>query len=680
LPSFRHLSLLAFAPLLFATQAALASDKWTTPTPEELSMTSLPQVPGAPAVLLFREMISDDNLSVHSTYIRLKVLTEEGKRYADVELPYSAQTSMTDISGRTIQPDGTVVPFTGKPYTKQIVKSATINYQAKVFTLPAVNVGSIIEYRYSWRYPDSRLYSPTWYLQTDLFLRKGHFVWKPFDTKGGYRYIVGPDGKTKNRIAWAQNLPPDAKVEAVSIPGQNTFYELQVHDVMPLIEEEHAPPMDSISQRVAFYYTGAETSADFWRDAGKGWSKHANSFIGPGKGVKEEVARITAPSDTPEARLRKIYDFVMTLDNTDFSREKTKKEARIARDADDVLAQKSGSGEDITMLFIAMARAAGMKADMAIVAPRSVRFFWPALLNFNQLEDPLAIVELNGKPHFFDPAQRYCQFGLLAWPDAASEGLQQTDGGADRVLTPELPYTTSQYTRLGDLKMNPDGSISGIVKLTMTGLPALHWRQLFLRTDLAETQRALKHAVEESLPKGMTIELQSLQGIDLYEQPLVATYHVQGPLGTATSKRIIVPAQFFEVAAAPRFTSATRLVPVDLHYGSRTADAVRITLPAGMHWEAEPKGEAFALKQAAQYRSSYELRDNALTFRRTIDVNDIFYKVDDYPELHNFFGKVANSDSSQALVTLPAVAPASASPATGMNDKPHALSTGSSSE
>jgi Domain of Unknown Function with PDB structure (DUF3857)/Transglutaminase-like superfamily len=657
--------LIGFLTLLpLAVRPALASDKWTTPTPEELAMTSLPQVPGAPAVLLFREEISDDNLSMHSTYVRLKVLTEKGKEYADVELPYIEQTNITDIAGRTIQPDGTIVPFTGKPYTKTLFKGQGSNVQAKVFTLPSVNVGSIIEYRYAWRYADRVLYAPTWYLQTDLFLRKGHFVWHPYDTKGGAHYVIGADGKVASVIAWAQNLPEGAKVIAKTIGNQPTFYELDVHDIMPLIDEEHSPPMASISERVAFYYSGSTSSEEYWRDAGKSWSKHANSFIGPGNGVKAEVARITTASDTPEAKLKKIYAAVMELDNTDFTRQKDRKEIKYPKNTDDVLAQKSGSGDDMTMLFVAMARAAGLKADMAVVAPRSKRFFWPALLNFNQLEDSLAIVELNGKPHFFDPGERYCPFGLWSWSDSLAEGMQQSDNGAIRVVTPELPYTASQIKRIGDLSMAPDGTVNGVLTFSFTGLPALRWRQLFLTTDLDETQRQLKKNVEETLPKGSTITLLSLKGMEAYEDPLIATYRISGPLGTATGKRIIVPAQFFQVDATTRFSAPTRDIPVDLHYGSRVADAVRITLPPTMHWEAEPKGEAFALKQSAQYHSSYELKENALTFRRVIDLNDIFYKVENYPALHEFFGKVASSDNTQALITLPAgtSAPASDKP------------------
>ena len=91
-------------------------------------MTSIPEVPGAAAVYLNREETTEDKLHAWSVYVRLKVLTEKGKDYANVELNYAhgregAGYTVGDIAGRTIHPDGTVIPFIGKPYEKLIEKN-----------------------------------------------------------------------------------------------------------------------------------------------------------------------------------------------------------------------------------------------------------------------------------------------------------------------------------------------------------------------------------------------------------------------------------------------------------------------------------------------------------------------------------------------------------------------------
>ena len=154
--------LVALAPIARA-------DQWTAPTAEELKMTSQPEVPGAAAVYLFKEEITDDSLHMWSKYARIKVLTEAGKDYANVELKsYNSSENggytVNGIAGRTIHPDGTIIPFTGKPFDKLIEKGQGYKEMAKVFTLPDVEVGSIIEYRYELRYDDQWFFAPSWYV------------------------------------------------------------------------------------------------------------------------------------------------------------------------------------------------------------------------------------------------------------------------------------------------------------------------------------------------------------------------------------------------------------------------------------------------------------------------------------------------------------------------------------
>lgn len=58
--------------------------------PEELKMTSEPQAPGASAVILFRQVDRDDSsvTSKEDIYVRIKILKEEGRKYADIEIPF----------------------------------------------------------------------------------------------------------------------------------------------------------------------------------------------------------------------------------------------------------------------------------------------------------------------------------------------------------------------------------------------------------------------------------------------------------------------------------------------------------------------------------------------------------------------------------------------------------------
>ena len=78
-----------FIPL--ATGVALADkrpDEWPPISPEELALKDDPLNPGAHAMILYREMHTDDVERFQTHYYRIKIFAEEGKKYADIEIPY----------------------------------------------------------------------------------------------------------------------------------------------------------------------------------------------------------------------------------------------------------------------------------------------------------------------------------------------------------------------------------------------------------------------------------------------------------------------------------------------------------------------------------------------------------------------------------------------------------------
>ena len=150
IPSFALTALLA--AVLLGVIPVRAGVGFQPVSQEELKMTSEPQAPGAPAIILYRQVDRDDNgrTSHEDNYYRIKILTEEGRKYGDIEIPFFRQTgSVVGIHARSIRPDGTIAEFDGKIYEKTIAKAKGLKYLAKTFTLPDVKVGSIIEYSYT---------------------------------------------------------------------------------------------------------------------------------------------------------------------------------------------------------------------------------------------------------------------------------------------------------------------------------------------------------------------------------------------------------------------------------------------------------------------------------------------------------------------------------------------------
>ena len=658
----------ALIALVASPLSSLHAQAFLPPAPEELSLTSVPEVPGAPAIILYKEEINDDALRSMAFYTRIKVLTEGGKEYATVEMPTGGQIGVTldSLSARTIHPDGTIIPMTSKPYDKLIEKVGGYKYKARVFTLPSVEAGSIIEYRYTLHYDDSYYSSPDWFIQSELFTKKAHYQWTPKHNTS--TQIVDSRGNILDKVRWTPILPEGASVVQRITPGSgNTIISLDVHDIKPIPNEEYMPPLASFSYRVLFYYTGYKSVEEFWQKEGKDWSQDREKFIGPKNGVKQAVAQLVAATDTPDVKLHKIYAAVQAMDNTDFNREHSAQEdtaagLKPAQSTDDILARKRGNGNQLTDLFVAMARAAGLKAYLAVVTNRSEKLFYASYLNMRQLDDYLAIVDVDGKDQYFDPGQRYCTFGQLAWQHTLTGGIRQMDkGGAVTFSTPSLTsYKESLTSRIADLQLDEQGVATGSVKVTFTGNAAMHWRQTALRGDETNLRGELKRNLERQLPGGVEVKLISIENLTDPEQPLKVAYEIKGVVGSSTGKRMLLPANLFEINTKPRFPHPERELAIDMQYASLSQDAVRFKFPAGVVIESAPAADTGRLSvpsptgkpvDVATYQINSAKSANMITLYRNVIMGNVFFLAKEYPDLRAFYGKIEAKDQESVVLT-----------------------------
>ena len=173
---------------------------------EELKMTSEPLAPGAPAIILYRQVDRDDSGrgTVHEDdYYRVKILTDEGRKYANIEIPFVKDfDEVIHIRARTIKTDGSVVEFDDKVFEKSVFRSRALRVLVKAFTMPAVEAGCIIEYAYTLDL--RRAYASHWILSENLFTKSASFSLKPF--RASYTPLA-------LRWSW-QSLPPGAEPKA----------------------------------------------------------------------------------------------------------------------------------------------------------------------------------------------------------------------------------------------------------------------------------------------------------------------------------------------------------------------------------------------------------------------------------------------------------------------------------
>jgi hypothetical protein len=650
------------------------ASRWYKPTQKQLKMTKDPKAPNAAAVYLYRQEKVNDKERFHSFYAVIKVLTAAGKKWADVKLPEYDSTvfHIGGISGRTIEPDGKVIPFKGKPYKKLIVKGNydgnQVKVMQKVFTLPDVEVGSILEYRYDLDYDTNLISSPHWIIQQPLFVHEAHYHFVPSDDYWQYTTTDAQGHQIPvNHLLYTGVLPKGNKVVAEaarSIAGVTTSnYDLVVKNVPALVHEKDEVPMDSVSYRLLFTYSPFVGMKDYWDFEGKKWSQSVNKFAKRTKVIRAAVAKIVKPGDSDAVKAQKLYEAVMKLDNTDYTRVHSKAENKAEgvklNNATDIWEAKRGTSDQLTMLYIALARAAGLKVYAMRVTDRDRDIFVKQFLNWNQLQDDIAIVVLNGKEVYVDPGDRYEDFGKLAWFHTLVGGIRQTAKGTVLADTPGGSYKWNEESRIGTLTLGPDGSISGQVRVVDTGDFSRRIREKALEEGIDKLKKDEQKRWNNLTPPGVQVKLDHFLGLTSTDTALMEILDVSGTLGTRAGHMRIVPGNIMEAGAKPLFTAPTRKLAIDLGPAYMVQDNVTVQLPSNYTVQGVPKNASLKFMPNAAYGSAYKVSGHTYNYQREAIVDTVEFLPTSYPKLKSYFEQVSQADR-QPLVFKVGPVPAKA--------------------
>lgn len=635
--------------------------QFQAPTSEELKMTADPTYPDAAAVYLNRDIKTDDLLHFQSEYVRIKILKESAKELATVHLGYyKGYNTIAAIEGRTIHADGTIVPLNMKPEDLMRAKAGETEIRETVFNLPSVEVGSILEYSFQIRFNEHSCPTDDWEIQLRYPVRKAHFSFMPCagvlgSTAGvGGSWVMDAHGNPLSDLLWYAHLPDGKPLT----PTAAHRFNLDVSNVPPLPQEDWMPPVENQRYQVKFYFSPGTDASAYWNNETKYWIADVNKFAEAGATVRDAAKEIVSGIDGDLEKAKKLYAAVQALDNTNFSRKKSKDELKQeglkqAKSAEDTWKQKSGSGEEIALLYLAMLRSVGLTAYPVKVVNRSRAMFDMDYLNFHQLNDLVIVLSSGGKEIVLDPAEKMCPFQMVAWQHSGAGGVRQLEKGLGPWTTPFLAYGSNGVTRRAELTLSAAGAVTGNVQIGFTGQEALAWRQFAIRNDEAALQQHCEEWLRGEVPSGIEVHFTRFANLDNPDAELTAYATVSGTPGTSTSTRLMLPAWFFANHGGRTFTDQPhRTLPVDMQYAAQTRDGVVFHLPSGYTVESLPQASSIPWTGRAVFQSKAVANGTNVTATRTLSRAFTLLGADEYGQLRDFYQKVAAADQQQLVLKL----------------------------
>jgi hypothetical protein len=675
---------LAAALVLVCAPPAAGQKAWPPIAPEDMAMKDCPQQPGAAAVILYREEITDGETFATTVFKRLKILTDAGREYSNIEIPFmSGVTKITGIQARVVPPQGPAREFGGQIFDKTAVRYRKTRVAVKSFALPDVTAGSIIDYRYKIEidrsgsgsskgfddivtglggsggrpeeggFPENgklrALPFESWEVQEDVFTKKAKFATSTSELF--VHYLFGGEC----RLAW---------VSVGMKEGAPTFgkgrVDLELTNIPAFEDEERSIPEETRRMSVDLFYIDADiaNNTEFWKLESQEWQKGVESFIGKPDKLVATAKEIVGDAADPTEQLKRIYMKVQSLRNLSYEKGLTRRQRKEQKIKDnrkvaDVLERGFGLRSDITRTFVALARGAGFTAEVVRVAARDNKLFRTNYLSFyTQLDSEAATVKIGERTLVFDPATPFCPYGLVHWTRTNSTALRYSDAPPAFFTTPVFPPDLALTQREIVLGLDLQGNLTGTVKSSYTGQEALVRRLDHIHDDDAARKEALEKELADLLPMGASAKLTKVENIDNNDPTLIAYYDVViSGIGTAAGEKMLLPLSPLAGSGQYPFRHNVRKFPVYIPYPFREFDDIIITLPEGLSAEVRPAARKSDSDFSAFSIVCAEEAPNRLHIQRDFVIKKIFYPVEQYAALKAFYDTVRTIDEEQAVLT-----------------------------
>jgi hypothetical protein len=601
------LSLFAFC---FIFPALAHAQDWRPVTSQELGM-KMPQVePDADAEVIFWEVRVDDSdpeSMAMKHYIRVKIFTERGReKYSKVDIPFAKGIRIKDIQARVIKPDGSIVDLAkADVFDREIAKTDKIKVKAKSFAVPGIDIGVIVEYRYSEIYNYGSAEDMPMIFQHDVPIESIAYYFRPADN---VRYLT---------FNMADNK---------FVKDKNGFYKAAMENVPAIKQEPQMPPEDEIRSWLLLYYSSQakQTSMDFWARAGgyiaRKWD--IKDTLKPGKEVKAAASEITNGATTPEDQVEKIFEFCKTkVKNITFDTTLTdeQKEAiKPNKSTLDTYKKLLGTDIDINELFASLVTATGLEARLAFGGDRSKKFFDPSQAHESFIHFSAVAVKVNGRWQYYSPGDLFVPFGMLAWNEEDTGVLLLNNKDFITTRIAQSSEEKSRAKRTGRFKLSEDGTLDGTVTIEYTGQLANNYKLNNYKESQNRREEILKESVKARLSTAELSEI-AIENVSDPEKPFVYKYHIKAPnYAQKTGKRLFLQPGYFEFGNSPLFSSASRKYSIFFHYPWSEVDDIEISLPKGFSLDnadspvpiVEPSGvTALNIKMAIS-------PDNVLRYKR----------------------------------------------------------------
>lgn len=607
-----------------------------------------------PAVVLRKEQevtLNSDGRIVTTTTFAVRILTREGRRFAEAaELYLTRASKVRELNAWLIRPNGFVKKYGKDQTVDQISDPNDIYDEYRVKLINAsddADAGVVFGYQ-SISEERPLFHQDVWRFQNRLPTLISRYS------------LTLPAGWQATSVIFNH-----AKLQP-TVSGANYVWELR--DLQPIKPEPASPTMRNLAPFLAVNYFPADSAIgtasartfETWEQVSRwGTGMHDSQAIAD-ETVAAKARELTANSKSELDRIRAIARFIQSLQYISIDIGIGRGNGYRPHAAAQVLAKAYGDCKDKANLMRTMLKTVGIDAYPVFIYSGDatvVREEWPSPTQFNHCIIAVKVSDQTqaatvlthpklGRLLIFDATDEVTPVGDLPEDEQGSLALIAAGDSGSLMRMPVLPPESSHLERQTDVVLTADGSITANLKERSIGQTAVNERRAFRGLSSAEYRSMIEKWVGRGATAATISRLLPVDDGSRFDLDVDFSAVAYGQL---MQNRLLV----FKPAIVSRresllLTELIRKHPVVLESYAFT-ETVKVKLPVGFNVDELP--DAVKLEASfGSYKTSYEVNDGELVFRRTLAQRAGTIPVEQYQSVRSFFEKIRAAEQSPVVL------------------------------
>jgi hypothetical protein len=619
----------AYVCLSFVLAGSVSAQKWGKITEEEWNMQPPDAYPDAKAVVIFDNGALAIQLG-HDIYldrhVRIKIFDKDGADDAlTVEIPYMKDDKIKALKAHTITPEGK------KKDIKEWFDKKVDELRVKTGTFPAVENGSILEFKYRQVHERYNFLDP-WYFQSDLYTEKSRFS---VTLDPGFIYNVA-----------SSNLPLASRKPKQEDTGTQTIFTWEVENLRAAKSEPYSCAREEHLASLRFQLVGFKNQyydvsfLSNWSELGQSMEEYFSTLDDDPELIKRVADSICGSTDDIEEKTTRLFyyvrDYIETRDDID------DEEGKFSE-----VIERGYAGTTVkNILLVEFFRTQGIDAFPFLIGTRDEHGrLNPSVCQINQFNRALCYVKTESGGFALNPGSESSTYPYPSPIDLVEAGLL-IDGSKSRIVDLYHRPRKSGIDLSSEITLHNDGTARCSTTIFIRGYDLDKYDEFIGDTLPAEKIVARLLAVKAMVDYEV-VSATSLY--DLEQDMLQFDFVLTLPeYGSFMDENIFFSPCILPVKGNP-FIREERIFPIDFAYSFKNRQRTRIFLPEGFEIADVPQDVSMAI-DGGRFTRSMVHDSTAVDISVNFRIDKPFFSTGEYRDLKDMFEAMELSGSDQVAL------------------------------